>query len=84
MPMSDEKRGLESGALNQFAEALEELWGSTRFAFKELRDPPSLMVSVSLMESHYTWRWATSTELSPMRNNSLGERENPRHHVRIS
>lgn len=40
MNMASEKRGLETGALNQFSEALAILWGEARFAFHELRDPP--------------------------------------------
>lgn len=40
MPMSSEKHGLETGALNQFSDALTTLWGEPRFAFHELREPP--------------------------------------------
>ena len=40
MPMSSEKCGLETGALNQFSDALAVMWGEARFAFHELRDPP--------------------------------------------
>lgn len=40
MPMSSEKHGLETGALNQFSEAFAALCGEGRFVFYELRDPP--------------------------------------------
>lgn len=38
--MSSEKQNLEIGALNQFSDALAVMWGSERFLFRELRDPP--------------------------------------------
>lgn len=38
--MSNEKHGLETGALNQFSDALAVLWGEGRFTFHELRNPP--------------------------------------------
>ena len=40
MPMSSEKRRLETGALNEFSDALAAMLGEARFAFHELRDPP--------------------------------------------
>jgi hypothetical protein len=38
--MFNEKNGLETGALNQFSEALAAKWGEGRFVFHELRNPP--------------------------------------------
>ncbi len=40
MPMSSEKHGLETGALNQFSDALTALMGERRFAVHELCNPP--------------------------------------------